>query len=185
MSFKCLSVEIDNLDRREILDKIKFADNLQIATINPEFILEAQDNGEFRNILNSKNTLCVVDGVGLKFAAWRYGQKLKCRWAGIDLMWEILKIANKKKQKVFLIGNKNGLSTWRETASVIRETYPSLKVSGVDVERLKPYIINHKSDIVFCSLGAPHQEILLHQFRNKTKLVMGVGGSFDFITRKI
>lgn len=223
---KILKVKINNLARREIIDRIKNTDNLQVATINPEFILEAQKNEEFRNILNSEKTLCVADGVGLKFAAWRYGQNLKYRWAGIDLMWEILKIANKKKQKVFLMGNKNGLSTWQETANAIRETYPSLEVSGVDVEVLsgsgedlrfmifyptklqrsendlrqsaasprqpesdiflfKSYIINHKSDIIFCSLGVPQQEILLNKLKKNTKLVMGVGGSFDFITNKV
>jgi N-acetylglucosaminyldiphosphoundecaprenol N-acetyl-beta-D-mannosaminyltransferase len=223
---KILGIKIDNLIRREILDKIEFADGLQIATVNPEFILGAQKNEVFRNILNSEKTLCVADGIGLKFAAWRQGQNLKHHWAGIDLMWEILKIANKRNQRVFLIGNKNGLSSWQETTSVIRETYPSLKVSGVDVgvtsrvgedlrfkifypaklqrsgndlrrdaapprqsesdiENLQAYIIKHESDIVFCSLGAPHQEILLHQLRGKTKLTIGVGGSFDFITRKV
>ena len=221
-----LGIKIDNLAREEVLDKIKLAKGLQVATVNPEFVLEAQGNQEFRNILNSEKTLCVADGVGLKFAAWRYGQNLKCRWPGVDLMWEILKIANKKKQKVFLIGNENGLSTWQETADVIRETYPSLEVRGVnveavggisedlrfkifyptklqrsghvlikdatksrqsksDTENLKSYIVNHKSDIVFCSLGAPYQEILLNKLRESTKIAMGVGGSFDFITGKV
>ncbi len=184
---KILNVKIDNLTCGEILDRIKFADGLQIATVNPEFILEAERNEEFKNILNSKKTLCVADGIGLKFAAWRQSQNLKCHWAGIDLMWEILKIANEKKQRVFLMGNKNGLSTWEETAEVIKKTYPKLEINGVDVfgKNTKYKIPAIRYQIVFCSLGAPHQEMLLHQLRDKTKLVMGVGGSFDFITGRI
>ncbi len=219
MSFKCLNVKIDNLSRVEILDRVESADNLQIATVNPEFILEAQRNEEFKNILNSNKTLCVADGIGLKFAAWRYGKNLKCRWAGIDLMLEILKVANEKKQKVFLIANRNGLSTWQETATGIKKVYPELEIGGINISaKITNYKIpNTKCDIIFCSLGAPHQEILLHKLQDgnlnstesdeetdslgeksvlfgsetkieslpKPKLVMGVGGSFDFITGKI
>jgi N-acetylglucosaminyldiphosphoundecaprenol N-acetyl-beta-D-mannosaminyltransferase len=192
MNFKCLNVKIDNLTRGEILGRVKSANNLQIATVNPEFILEAQKNEKFRSILNSNKTLCVADGIGLKFAAWRQGQNLKCRWAGVDLMWEILKVANEKKQKVFLIGNKDGLSTWQETAEEIKKVYPKLEVNGVNI--FKNNIANNDTsyqlpvtsyNIIFSSLGAPHQEILLHQLQDKARLVMGVGGSFDFITDKI
>jgi N-acetylglucosaminyldiphosphoundecaprenol N-acetyl-beta-D-mannosaminyltransferase len=219
MSFKCLNVKIDNLSQEEILNRIESADNLQIATVNPEFILEAQKNEEFKNILNSNKTLCVADGIGLKFAAWRYGENLKCRWAGIDLMWEILKVANEKKQSIFLIANKNGLSTWQETAIAIRKVYPKLEVDGIDISTraINHKVSNTKYDIIFCSLGAPYQEILLHKLQSENlsfvesdekinslgeesmlfgseteikflpnhKLMMGVGGSFDFITGKI
>lgn len=53
---KILGVKIDKFNRKEILQKVEFflAENKfhQIATINPEFILLAQDDSEFRDILN-------------------------------------------------------------------------------------------------------------------------------------
>jgi len=226
-----LGVKIDNLDRREIVQKLEFIlnkenkESRQVVTVNPEFVLEAQKNKKFREILNSKSTLSIADGIGLKFASWRYGWNLKQRWAGIDLMMEILKIANKNKQRVFLIANKNGLSSWEETAEAVKGTYPNLKIVGVNVSvdssgndlrfkiydlrrniltvhKLKAHILNHKSELVFCSLGAPYQEILLNHFCKgptfapakvqpsqkpfkNPRLVMGVGGSFDFLTGKI
>ena len=191
MRFQILNVKIDNLAKEEIVEKIKNClksdSHCQIATVNPEFILEAQKNKQFKNILNSNETLCVADGIGLKFAGWWYGQNLKYRWAGIDLMWEILKIANEKKQSIFLIANKNGLSTWQETATEIKKIYPKLKISGINIpaKNTKYKIPDTKHDIIFCSLGIPQQEILLHQLQNRARLTMGVGGSFDFLTGKI
>ncbi len=217
MNFKCLNVKIDNLSQEEILNRVKNALNqknqdktfLQINTVNPEFILEAQKNQKFRDILNAKTSLNIADGIGLKFASWRYGKNLKCRWAGVDLMGEILKIADKNKQRVFLIANKKGLIACQEVAEVIEKIYPNLEIKGVNVavERntkdlrfkiydlenniislysLKSYILNHKSDVLFCALGAPQQEILLHNLQDTgIKLAMGVGGSFDFLTGKI
>jgi len=191
MSFQILNVKIDNLAKEEIVEKIKNClksnSHCQIATVNPEFILRAQENKKFKNILNSKKTLCVADGIGLKFAGWWYGQNLKYRWAGADLMKEILKIADEKKQKVFLIANKDGLSTWQETAMAIKKLYPKLKISGINISiKSTPYKIpDTKHDVIFCSLGAPQQEIFLYQLRSVAKIVMGVGGSFDFLTGKI
>ncbi len=217
MNFKCLNIKIDNLSQEEILNRIKNVLKqksqdetlLQINTINPEFILEAQKNQKFRDILNAKTSLNIADGIGIKFAGWRYGENLKCRWAGVDLMREVLKIADKNRQRIFLIANKKGLIAWQEVAEVIEKIYPNLKIKGVNVaaERnkkdlrfkiydlgnkvislhsLKSYILNHKSDVLFCALGAPQQEVLLHNLQNTgIKLTMGVGGSFDFLTGKI
>ncbi len=209
-----LEIKIDNLSREEIQNKLRFILSkknksfYQIVTINPEFILQAQKDKEFKEILNSKYTLNIADGIGLKFASWQQGKNLKCRWAGIDLMQEVLKLANKNKQKVFLVANKNGLSNWQETAKAIRKVYSDIEVRGInlredaasprqqtmlrqqftpDIKKLQLRIPTYNPDIIFCSLGAPVQEKLLYTLRNNknVKLAIGVGGSFDFLTGKI
>lgn len=186
-----LGVKIDNLSREEIFEKIenflreeKFH---QIATINPEFILEAQKNEEFRNILNNCN-LNIADGFGLKFAFWRWGEKLKSRVAGVDLMLEILKIANKRGLGVFLVANKNGLSNWEETRDAILKVYPNLKIGGINIDKnnlgYKLQVTGYK--IVFCNFGAPFEEIFLNRQKNAIiGVAMGVGGSFDFLAGKL
>ncbi len=185
-----LGVRIDNLDRFEILDKIKFfltePKFHQIATINPEFILEAQKNLNFRNILNSCD-LNVADGVGIKLAFWRFGKNLKCRLAGADLMLEILKIAQTQKLSVFLAVNKNGLSTFEETKEAILKIYPDLTIEGITLEKNVSCFMFHVScPIVFCNFGAPNQELFINSQKcDMIRLAMGVGGSFDFITKKV
>jgi len=213
---KLLDVKIDNLTKTEIRQKVEnflMEDKFhQIATINPEFILEAQKNIEFKNILNSCD-LNIADGFGIKLAFWHYGKNLKYRIAGADLMDEILQIANEKKLSIFLAANKNGLSSWEETRNAILKIYPNLEIYGSNVichsERSDSEAeesnlnINSRSlhevytratggrddkidyDIVFCNFGAPYQEIFLRSQKNdRIRLAMGVGGSFDYLTKK-
>ncbi len=197
MIFKILEIRIDNLSKREIKKKILLAifgnKFCQISTINPEIILEAKKNKTLKKILNA-TYLNIVDGIGIKFAFfWKFKKKLKFRWAGADLMCEILNMANDKNLKVFLIAKKSGLSKWKETADTIKTKYPRLIISGLDYDNdynlLKKKIKEFNPCIVFCSLGAPEQEIVLEKIgrnhKNKIKIAIGVGGSFDFITKKI
>jgi len=186
-----LGVRVDNLSESEIENKIsgflaepKFH---QIATINPEFILEAQKNPEFRNILNASD-LNVADGMGIRLAFWRGGDKLKTRIAGADLMLEILRMAEEKKLKIFLAVNKDGLSTWQETCEAILKICPALDISGdnIDTKNALYKIPDTSYQILFCNFGAPFQELFINRVKCDTiRLAMGVGGSFDFFTGKI
>lgn len=192
-----LGVRVDNLSRREIRERVlgflredRFH---QITTVNPEFILEAQDNSEFKNILNSCD-LNIADGFGIRCAFWRFGRHLKTRLAGADLLQEILKVAERKNLKIFLAINKDGLSSFEEIKGAILKKHPRLDLSGedLDVSNTKCQIpaspagrLNTDYQILFCNFGAPHQEVFINsQKYAKIRLAMGVGGSFDYFTRK-
>jgi N-acetylglucosaminyldiphosphoundecaprenol N-acetyl-beta-D-mannosaminyltransferase len=200
---KILGVRIDNLSQREILEKIESflsEDGFhQIATINPEFVLAAQKNEEFKNILNNC-ALNVADGIGIEFAFWRLKDKLRCRMAGADLMHEILRIANEKSLSVFLATNKNGLSSYEETRKALSKKYPNIIFNGANLDPqchsgLDPesiWIPNQVRDdkenikILFVNFGAPFQEKFINSVKNDTiSLAMGVGGSFDYATGKL
>jgi N-acetylglucosaminyldiphosphoundecaprenol N-acetyl-beta-D-mannosaminyltransferase len=189
-SLKILDVKVDNLDKSEILEKIRFflseSKFHQIATINPEFILEAKKNQDFKDILNNCD-LNVADGFGIRLAFWRFGKRLRCRLAGADLMMEILKIAGDLNLSIFLANKKDGLSSWEETRVAILKTYPNLKIYGANLEN-KPFSCSLITDpcILFCNFGAPHQELFINSQKcANIRLAMGVGGSFDFLTGKI
>lgn len=193
-----LGVRVDNFSREEVLSKIEsfLADGKfhQIATINPEIILKAQGDRGYREILNSCD-LNVADGMGINFAFWKKGEKLKARFPGVDLMQEILKIAEKRKIKIFLAANSGGLSNWEETAEAIKKLHPNLDISGANVE---PRISNYKLPttclagrqasykLLLCNFGAPYQERFLNNLKNDIMgIAVGVGGSFDCISGKI
>jgi N-acetylglucosaminyldiphosphoundecaprenol N-acetyl-beta-D-mannosaminyltransferase len=211
-NYKILGVRIDNLSQKEILAEIESFLNEekfhQIATINPEFILEAQNNLCFRTVLN-KCALNVADGFGIKLAFWRYGWNLKARIAGADLLQKILKIAQQKKLKIFLAINKDGLSSFEEIKKAILKIYPNLQIEGASLdcyfrEDTKPIAHSltptldsrlrlptgqaggNDTYVLFCNFGAPHQETFLDSQKDaKIRLAMGVGGSFDFLTKKV
>ncbi|MEI7621306.1 MAG: WecB/TagA/CpsF family glycosyltransferase [Candidatus Moraniibacteriota bacterium] len=189
---KLLNIQIDNLSRQEILEKIEFFLQedcfYQVATINPEFLLEAQKDAEFKNILNSCS-LNVADGIGIGYAFLRFGKILKTRFAGVDLTQEILQLANTQKLSVFLAINSTGLSSYKEISKILSKEYPQIIFSGdtIDKEFFSSYkILDTRYKILLCNFGAPWQEKFLSRQKNaKIRLAMGVGGSFDFLTGKL
>lgn len=187
-----LDVRIDNLTKDEIILKIKGYLNEpkfhQIATVNAEFILQAQEDSKFKNILNNCD-LNVADTISIRYAFLRFGKWLKARIAGADLMQEILKIANEKKLSVFLAINKNGLSSYEEIRNTLSSKYPNIEFGGANLNPLdfSSYDIqNTKYEILLCNFGAPFQEKFINSVKDaKISVAMGVGGSFDFITGKV
>lgn len=201
-------VRIDNYSKEDALKKLKgFLSTdafYQVATVNPEFLLEARRNEKFHNILN-RCELTVPDGAGLNIAFWKAGRKMQERYPGVNLMLDLLKIANERKLKVFLVARKDSLSAWKETAVAIKKNYPRLEIGGVDIDLCKSndVIGDVKSvmrsdadnkvcvtqcDLIFCNFGAPEQEYFLDRLRSDKMgvrgVAIGVGGSFDFITGK-
>lgn len=67
-----LSVAIDNFSKKQVLFQVKRflkeRRRSQIVTVNPEFIIEAQSNKNFREVLNRAD-LSICDGIGVKAAA--------------------------------------------------------------------------------------------------------------------
>jgi len=210
-----LGVRIDNFSKKEILEKIEFFLNEEnfhhIATVNPEFVLRAQEDSEFKNILN-KTDLNVADGVGISYAFLRYGQRLEGRIAGVDLMQEILQTADQKKMSLFLAIHQNGLSCFAEIKKALNEKYPNIEIAGADIDPRKSKKMlteilnqvqddkekNRDADILFCNFGFPAQEKFINSLKNKQnaslqlkgsqgkiRIAMGVGGSFDFVTGKV
>ncbi|MDQ1284028.1 MAG: N-acetylglucosaminyldiphosphoundecaprenol N-acetyl-beta-D-mannosaminyltransferase [Patescibacteria group bacterium] len=207
-----LGVRIDNLSEDDILLRLEgfLAESKfhQIATVNPEFILEAQKNPEFKKILNNCD-LNVADGFGIKCAFWRYGKNLKCRMTGADLMLELLRLAEKNNLKVFLAARADGLSTWQETKEAILKVCPNLQIDGADIEchshaapagrqvggnpvsglavsALDSRLRGNDKYILFVNFGAPSPELFINSVKNDSiRLAMGVGGSFDFLTGKV
>lgn len=180
--FNILGISIDNLSKNEILSKInqllKKPKFHQIATVNPEFILESHKNQEFKKVLNDCD-LRVADGIGIKFAFWRFGKNLKCRITGADLMLEILKIAQEQKLSIFLAVKKNGLSNFQETKEAILKIYPNIAIGGDDIDinsviaseakqsrnlqvGIATVVTLPRNDILFCNFGAPHQELFIN-----------------------
>lgn len=200
MENKILDVKIDNLYLAEVLESIELflESNKQhyIVTTNPEFIVHAQHDEEFKDILNKAN-ISIADGMGIKFAAKRYGWKLKNRITGVDLMMSIAGIAEQKKKTIYLLGSKKGVPSAAAFQLILK--YPNLKIVGAETgyrswhrhikeDKLVKMINRKKPDILFVALGHGKQEKWIARNLSKlnsVKLAMGVGGSFDYISGQV
>jgi N-acetylglucosaminyldiphosphoundecaprenol N-acetyl-beta-D-mannosaminyltransferase len=201
MKTRILGIKIDCLTEKLVMEKIaKLFSNFQkfyIVTVNPEFILTAQKDQKFAEILNNAQ-ISIADGIGLVMASKLTKNKIPKRIAGIDLMMKICEYAQKNQKLIYLLGGNVNIA--KETKEELIKKFPKLIVAGYDpgilsdetwtIEKEKEIvhkINNSQADILFVAFGAPKQEKFIAQNLDKMniKLAMGVGGSFDFIAKKV
>ncbi len=159
-----------------------------VCTTNPEFLMVAQKDDNFRHILERAD-LCVPDGVGLLWAARHLGKHLPQRVTGSDGVPIIAEKAAEKGWKLFLLGAGEGIA--QRTADILQERYPKLQIVGVyagspapeEEDSIVELINRSGADILFVAYGAPQQDkwIARNAGRLRVKMAMGVGGAFDFI----
>lgn len=193
-----LGVKIENVSFRETLEKVRQflnANKLKmIATVNPEIVMQAQKEESYKNILNNAD-LSVPDGFGLKIAAWFLGKKVNERITGVDLTWEIVKIAAETGKSVYLLGGVSGVP--EKTSLHMKLVHPELNIAGTATpevsfdgktdQKVIDDINNTKADILLVAFGAPKQEKFIANYKDKlnVKLAIGVGGTFDYIAQNI
>ncbi|MFA5029513.1 MAG: WecB/TagA/CpsF family glycosyltransferase [Patescibacteria group bacterium] len=93
MKIEILGIKIDQVNLPEALKLIKkwltAEGQRQVVTINPEFVVAAQKDEVFRNILNNAD-LATCDGAGLVWAAKFLKQEKLERVTGVDLIEALL-----------------------------------------------------------------------------------------------
>jgi N-acetylglucosaminyldiphosphoundecaprenol N-acetyl-beta-D-mannosaminyltransferase len=194
MKREVLGVKIDDVSKDEalkIIDGWLLVTRHQplvshiVVTPGPEFILTAQDDKDFKEILNSAD-LAIAESFGLQLLCG-----FKNRIPGVDMVWELCRLAEEKKLTVGFLGGKTGVA--KKAAEKLQAKFPKLKVGfaidGNDADaviaerdRLRP------CDILLVGLGHPKQEKLLWKLKNDKssfQVGMGVGGSFDLISGEI
>lgn len=159
-----------------------------VCTVNPEFVMIAQRDVNFFNILNRAD-LCIPDGVGLLWAARWLGRRLPQRVTGSDGLPLIAERAAKAGWRLYLLGAAPGVA--EKAADVLRGRYPGLQIAGTyagspapDEEDAIVQRVNASgADLLFVAYGAPEQDkwIARNLPRLQVKMAMGVGGAFDFI----
>jgi N-acetylglucosaminyldiphosphoundecaprenol N-acetyl-beta-D-mannosaminyltransferase len=160
----------------------------QVCTTNPEFMMIARHDPNFRNILNRAD-LCVPDGVGLLWAARYLGNPLPERVTGSDGLPVIAERAARESWRLYFLGAAPGVA--EKAADVLRERYPGLQIAGVyagsptpeEEDAIVQRINESGADLLFVAYGAPEQDkwIARNLPRLRVTMAMGVGGAFDFI----
>lgn len=160
----------------------------QICTANPEFVMAARRDAEFREVLNRAD-LVLPDGVGLLWAARRLGARLPERMAGSDLIYRLAELAGQHAWRVYFLGAAEGVA--QAAAERLRSLYPGLVIAGAFAGDPGPAsaaaqvaaIQAARPDVLLVAYGAPAQDkwIAQHKEALDVPVSMGVGGSFDFV----
>jgi N-acetylglucosaminyldiphosphoundecaprenol N-acetyl-beta-D-mannosaminyltransferase len=131
-----LGVGITDATRKEILEYIvknleNFKKKLTFVTPNPEFLVLANKNDTFREILNRAD-LASADGIGVMIAGKILGKPLKERFTGVDVVKSLCSEVSEKPITVGFLGGGDGVA--EKTAECLRKMYPGLKVGFVGKE---------------------------------------------------
>jgi N-acetylglucosaminyldiphosphoundecaprenol N-acetyl-beta-D-mannosaminyltransferase len=191
---RILGVCVDDVTYEEMLarldDFVAAEGAHQVATVNPEFVIAARHDPEFRTILNAA-ALCLPDGVGLLWAGRILGRPLRQRVTGSDSVWHIAELAARRGYRLFLLGAAPGVA--EEAAHRLGERYPGLIVAGTfagspaieEEDAIVERIRAARADILLVAYGHPRQEKWLARnlARSGAAVGIGVGGALDFVAR--
>ncbi|MCT4611894.1 MAG: WecB/TagA/CpsF family glycosyltransferase [Clostridia bacterium] len=192
---KVLGVNFSNLKMTEVIDRVLGylkEDRLHtIYTPNPEILMRAEKDEEFRAILNVSD-LVIPDGIGVIIASKILGNPLKERVPGYDTVQNIFGQVCYLEKSVYFLGAGPGIA---ETAAKnMAEKYPGLKIAGFrdgyfkpeDEEKVIEEINKTNPDILIVGFGAPKQEKFIFRNREKlnAKIAIGAGGSIDGMSGK-
>ncbi|MEZ4714218.1 MAG: WecB/TagA/CpsF family glycosyltransferase [Caldilineaceae bacterium] len=162
----------------------------QIATVNADFVVKALRDAELRRILQESD-MATADGMPLVWGAHLLGVPLEGRVTGADMVPALAKRAAEKGYSMYFLGAAPGVA--EQAANILRTQNPGLKIVGISappqapLEKMDPSIVEAckaaKPDILLVAFGNPKQEkwIYRHAQELSIPVMMGVGGTFDFI----
>lgn len=191
-----LSTNVDNLTMKETVDAVdEYIQNhkpLHLMGVNADKINTLRKNNRLKEIVNGCGIIN-ADGISVVWASKKLHKPLKERVAGIDLMQELLKLAEEKNYSIYLLGAKQQVV--EQTAEIIKERYPAINIAGYhngyfsekDWPDLAEKLKTSNAQIVFVGITSPLKEYLVEylQARKLNCVFMGVGGSFDVISGNI
>ncbi len=159
-----------------------------VCTTNPEFMIIAQHDFIFRQILKRAD-LCIPDGTGLLWAADVLKTPLKERVTGSDGLLRIAQEAAERGWTLFFLGAAPGVAD--EAAAILRDKWADLQVVGTysgspapdDEDMIVERVNDSGADILLVAYGAPQQDkwIARNLPRLNVRMAMGIGGALDFV----
>ena len=184
-------VRISSSRLNQVLNKIwlQRKEMLHVATVNPEYIMQARTNPKFRELLN--NCLSVADGHGIVWAYKILYNIAITRISGTMLTSEILEHANLYGEKVFLLGAREGVA--ERAAIAMGKRYPLARFAWFEgartvvVEKSEESsmtiakINGFEPDYLLVAYGSPWQDLWIEENRPylRVRVALGVGGVFD------
>ncbi|GAA0075902.1 WecB/TagA/CpsF family glycosyltransferase [Clostridium sp. CTA-5] len=190
MFTEILNFKIFNKSRDELLKYIKNYEKVNIISGNPEVLFNGLNDKLLNKSFKKENSIIIPDGVGTVIASKILKKPVEEKIAGIDVMKEILKIANLEKKSIYLLGAKE--EVLQKCSENIQKEFPNLVLDGLhngffdlnNCEEILNDIRNKNPWAIFIAMGCPRQEYFIENNMDvlPCKIFMGVGGSFDIFS---
>lgn len=180
----------DSADSFHSLVKSNLKDNKKmfIVTANPETLMIAESNQDFKSALLDNCTTIIADGIGIVKGSKMMQYDIKETIPGVELCTKLFEYCNELEKSIFLLGAKEEIVS--KLVETIGSNYPNAKICGYEngyvhnKQDAFEKIIALNPDVVLVALGIPNQELLIYNNLNKFSkgIFVGVGGSFDVLS---
>lgn len=185
-----LGAEVDRLDMRETVERcrelVEAGGPSQHVCVNAAKLVAMQRDERLRSIV-ARCDLVSADGQAVVWAARLLRQPLPERVAGIDLMHELLALAEQEGWRVYFLGARP--EVLERAVARIRERHPRLEVAGArdgyftpeEEPEVRESVRTARPHLLFVAMSSPHKEYWLgeHARALAVPLSMGVGGALD------
>lgn len=158
------------------------------VSINAAKLMAYRSDGRLRTIVDAAE-LVSADGQSIVWASRLLGSPLPERVAGIDLMHRLLRLAERRSYRVYVLGARE--SVLDVAVRRMQQAYPGLIVCGshhgyfsnADSPRIARRIASCSPDMLFVALPSPLKEFWISEFGESAgaTLQVGVGGSIDVL----
>jgi len=189
---RILGCEIDRLDMAGTLEHcravIRDRRYTQHVAINAAKLVTLRRQPELREVIERCH-LVNADGQSIVWASRLLRDPLPERVAGVDLMQELLAMAETSGYRVFILGARQ--EVLQTAIHRLHRRHPELALAGSHhgyfAEEESPDIAAKvraaRADILFVAMSSPRKEQWLGRFGESlgVPLVMGVGGAIDIL----
>lgn len=213
-SIKILGVRVDKITKAQSIEQIKqwLSEDKKryIVTPNIEFVMLAQTDKRFITILNDAD-LCIPDSARFGWAKFIISQKFWpikiTAWplflfpkifrfpvtTGTDLMGSLIAESQEKGFTIGFLGGKNEVA--ERLKECLTKKYKKIRINFASSDIVvnssgqvtsKPPMIP-KLDLLFVALGHGKQEKWIADNLNRldVKIMMGVGGAFEYLSGEV
>lgn len=172
-----------------LVDNGRFA---HLIGVNADKLLQMRDD-PWMDACVRRCEVVNADGASMVMAAEKLGVPVPERVAGVDLMWELCALAEKRGYPVYLLGAKAEVA--EKAAAVLQGRYPKLDMAGFrdgyfeddEFDSVAAQVEGAAPAIVLVGITSPKKERLIERFRELglKGVFVGVGGSFDVVSGSI
>ena len=158
-----------------------------VVTLNPEMVMRARREPDFRAILDSAGLL-VPDGIGVVRALRRRGYGNAVRVGGADLVEAYLPEAVERGERIALVGGFDDVAV--RAAAELRRRHPGLDVvadGGDPTDGTARRVAALAPHLVCAAYGAGRQERFLRDHLRTIGAAagIGVGGTLDYLAGRV
>ena len=190
-TYSILGVKCSSLTMEEALQVLEgfLGENRPhlVVTVGPEMVMRAQENEEFRALVNGAD-LVVPDGAGILWAGRQCGAEFPERVAGVELIVRFAQRLGQLQAPLFLLGAAPGVA--EKAGENLRKQISDLPLAGTndgyfkDPQPVIAKIAAAQAQVLYVGMGSPAQErwVRQHGAAAGIRIGIGVGGSFDVIS---